>query len=73
MRPIIRHYWSGPVKCESPNYGQWGGPPDGNAPQPIAARGLAMVARGKMAPPKVIRSPVPTLGIPGQPPPRHGK
>ena len=33
-RYIIRHPWTGPVTCENPRRGIWGGPPDG---APIAA------------------------------------
>jgi hypothetical protein len=73
-RYIIRHYWSGPVKCDHPTWGRWGGPPSGGGTrQPTAAKGLANAPRGKLALNKVVRSPVPTLGIPGQPPPRHKK
>ena len=72
-RYIIRHYWSGPVTCDHPQYGRWGGPPGGGAYRPVAARGLAMAARGKLKLPAVVRSPVPSLGIPGQPPPRRRK
>lgn len=70
-RYIIRHYWTGPVKCDKPVYGRWGGPPNGNTPQPTAAKGLANAPRGKVALKSVVRSPVPTLGLPGQPPPRR--
>jgi hypothetical protein len=70
-RYIIRHYWTGRVTCDHPQYGRWGGPPNGGTPQPQAAKDLAMAPRGKVSLPKVIRSPVPTLGIAGQPPPRH--
>ncbi len=28
-RYIIRNEWSGPVECENPVYGRWGGPPSG--------------------------------------------
>ena len=28
-RYIIRHRWQGPVECENPVYGRWGGPPAG--------------------------------------------
>jgi len=70
-RYIIRHYWSGPAKCDHPTYGRWGGPPNGGEPAPMAAKGLAMAPRGKVQLPKVIRSPVPSLGLAGQPPPRH--
>ena len=72
-RYIIRHYWTGPVHCASPQYGRWGGPPHGGEQAPTAAKGLAMAARGKLALKSVIRSPVPSLGIAGQPPPRHRK
>jgi hypothetical protein len=72
-RYIIRHYWTGPVKCESPQYGVWGGPPNGGTPEPEAARGLALAPRGKVALKKVVQSPVPSLGLPGQPPPRRGR
>jgi hypothetical protein len=70
-RYIIRHYWSGPVKCDNPRYGEWGGPPDGPEPAPAAAKGLAMAPRGKIDLKASIRSPVPSLGIPGKAPPRH--
>jgi hypothetical protein len=66
-RYIIRHYWSGPVKCDSPRYNDWGGPPNGGAPGPSAAKGLATAARGKIDLKKSVTSPVPTLGIAGKP------
>jgi hypothetical protein len=71
-RYIIRHYWSGAVQCKTPQYGQWGGPPNGDAkPAPMAARGLALAPRGKVVLRSSVRSPVPSLGLPGQPPPRR--
>ncbi len=71
-RYIIRHYWSGAVKCDSPRYGEWGGPGGGGTTAPpTAARGLAMAARGKVDLKESVRSPVPSLGIPGKAPPRH--
>ncbi len=70
-RYIIRHYWTGRVNCDHPQYGRWGGPPDGNAPQPTAAKDLAMAPRGKVTLKNVVRSPVPSLGIAGSPPPRR--
>ena len=72
-RYIIRHYWTGPVKCQNPRYGVWGGPPGGGQPQPEAARGLALAPRGKVKLPASVRSPVPLLGLPGQPPPHRNK
>lgn len=39
-RYIIRHEWDGPVECESPQFGRWGGPPSGGTPKvkPAASR-----------------------------------
>ncbi len=74
-RYIIRHYWTGPVRCENPQYARWGGPPgrEGERTQPVAAKGLALAARGKIVLKTSVRSPVPLLGIPGQPPRRRGR
>jgi MYXO-CTERM domain-containing protein len=44
-RYIIRHPWTGPVECENPQRGNWGGPPDGGPKQPTVARKLATVDR----------------------------
>ena len=44
-RFIIRHPWTGPIKCRSPRRGVWGGPPGGSEPAPIAARDLAFAPR----------------------------
>jgi hypothetical protein len=71
-RYIIRHYWSGPVTCKTPHFDNWGGPPDGRDPGPAAAKGLALAPRGKLELRPLVRSPVPLLGIPGQPPRRRG-
>jgi hypothetical protein len=72
-RYIIRHYWTGPVKCKDPRYNAWGGPPGNESGQqaPTAAKGLAQAPRGKVALRGVVRSPVPLLGIPASPPPRR--
>ncbi len=72
-RYIIRHYWSGPIKCDHPQYGRWGGPPNGESSAPTAAKGLANAPRGQLQLPQVVRSPVPLLNIAGQPPPRRKK
>jgi hypothetical protein len=47
-RYAVRHWWAGPMACKNPQRGVWGGPPDGNAPQTIAASKLAFAPRGKM-------------------------
>ena len=70
-RYIIRHYWTGPVKCEHPVYGRWGGPPNGGSNEPKPAKGLAEAPRGKLDLAKVVRSKVPALGLRGQAPPRR--
>ncbi len=75
-RYIIRHYWEGAVACTNPQFGEWGGPPSGSVDEEgrmkaQAARGLASAKRGQMKLSKVVRSPVPTLGIAGQAPPHH--
>jgi hypothetical protein len=75
-RYIIRHYWEGKVACANPRYGQWGGPPGSSRfgtyqPPASAAKGLALAQRGKVTLKSAVRSPVPTLGLPGQPPPRR--
>jgi hypothetical protein len=73
-RYIIRHYWTGPVKCDHPQFNTWGGPSnggDGGAPPPAAAKGLAMAPRGKVDLKRSVQSPVPTLGIAGKPPQRR--
>jgi hypothetical protein len=70
-RYIIRHYWEGKVACQNPRYGRWGGPPGGGEPAPQAAKDLAQAPRGKVTLKSVVRSPVPSLGIPATPPPRR--
>ena len=46
-RYAIRHAWTGPVACDNPVRGVWGGPPAGTeAPATQAARDLAFVQRG---------------------------
>ena len=77
-RYIIRNYWAGEVKCDSPAWGRWGGPPagrrsqDGNAIK--AASDLANAPRDTMKLAKTIRSALPQLGIQGLPTPaRKGK
>jgi len=49
-RYIIRHEWTGPIECDNPQRGVWGGPSSEAAPgassQPAVARDLAFVERG---------------------------
>jgi len=47
-RYVIRHPWTGAVKCAKPQRGIWGGPPgswNAKPPPPAAATGLASVVR----------------------------
>jgi len=71
-RYIIRHYWEGAVKCKSPRYGVWGGPPGqgydpGGAGPVEAAQDLANSPRGRVKLPAVIESGLPAFGIPARP------
>jgi MYXO-CTERM domain-containing protein len=47
-RYAIRHEWMGPITCDRPVRGRWGGPPQGAGAPPLAARGLAFAPRGKL-------------------------
>jgi hypothetical protein len=62
-RYIIRHYWEGAVQCKNPQYGVWSGPPAGGGSQ--AARDLANAPRGQLNLSTMVRSPVPSLQLPG--------
>ena len=47
-RYAIRHWWTGAIKCKSPQRGVWGGPPDGAYQATIAAGRTAFAPRGKL-------------------------
>jgi len=66
-RYIIRHYWTGKVQCDSPQWGMWGDNPRNprRREKPSAATGLANAARGKVVLADVVQTPVPSLGITG--------
>jgi hypothetical protein len=66
-RYAIRHAWTGPVRCEHPHRGRWGGPPNGQTPSTIAARDLAEVPRGRINLASAVRSPIPRLSRGGAP------
>ncbi|MCB9562382.1 MAG: DUF2330 domain-containing protein [Kofleriaceae bacterium] len=75
-RYIIRHAWTGPVECEHPIRGRWGGPPGGaDIAMPMAATNLAFAPRGKVQLPMMVAQDVPelqvTAGVP-LPPSAHG-
>ncbi len=64
-RYIIRHPWTGEIKCENPIRGRWGGPPGqfNKKAAPTAARGLAQAPRGKLDLEKVVRQDIPEIGL----------
>jgi hypothetical protein len=47
-RYAIRYWWTGPIKCQSPIRGVWGGPPHGGTHQVIAASKTAFAPRGQL-------------------------
>ena len=48
-RYAIRYPWTGPITCDKPQRGLWGGPPAGQTGQaPQAATGLAFAPRGQV-------------------------
>ncbi len=62
-RYAIRHLWEGPIECENPRRGVWGGPPNGRQPPVAAARDLAFAQRGRTALASFLAEDVPELGI----------
>jgi len=67
-RYIIRHLWTGAIKCKNPQRGIWGGPPGdpyGDNPTPIAMDGhaAAFVKRGKVKLTRELKQSVPEIGI----------
>src|SRR5262249_6867982 len=54
-RYAIRHWWTGPLKCNNPRRGVWGGPPDGRASTAIPAQKTAFAPRGKLQLASVIK------------------
>ncbi len=77
-RYVIRHAWAGPVWCESPRFGVWGGPPSkGRGATIKPARDLAFAPRTGLDLASMLRVDVPQMGItagaPGIGPPRTPK
>ncbi|HUS67000.1 MAG TPA: DUF2330 domain-containing protein [Kofleriaceae bacterium] len=65
-RYAIRHEWTGPIACQNPVRGRWGGPPAGSqqvATGPQAATDLAFVPRGKLELAQAVRSDVPEIAL----------
>jgi MYXO-CTERM domain-containing protein len=58
-RYVIRHPWTGPVSCASPQRGVWGGPPGGSgAPQVKPAMNIAFEPRGQVELGSLLRTEV---------------
>ena len=67
-RYAIRHPWTGPIACEAPIRGRWGGPPPGveiaeGAGETQAATNLAFAPRGALELPMVVAEDVPEIGV----------
>jgi hypothetical protein len=62
-RYAIRYPWTGPITCESPRRGVWGGPPGGRPPALIAAAKVAFAPRGKLELASMVRRDLPEIGV----------
>jgi hypothetical protein len=65
-RYAIRHEWKGPIACEKPVRGRWGGPwPDvkGASSAPAAAKDLAFAPRGGVELAMLVKQDVPEIGL----------
>jgi hypothetical protein len=62
-RYIIRHPWKGPVKCDNPQRGIWGGPPDGSEIATAVATDLAFAPRGEVQLPMLVAQDVPEIDV----------
>jgi MYXO-CTERM domain-containing protein len=67
-RYAIRHSWTGPIQCENPIRGRWGGPPGGDEiaeePEGVkAATNLGMAPRGNVQLPNLVAQDVPEIDV----------
>jgi hypothetical protein len=63
-RYAIRYWWTGPIRCKSPQRGIWGGPPGGfQQQQAIAASKLAFAPRGQMSVAQMVKRDLPEIGL----------
>ncbi len=63
-RYAIRHEWTGPIACDKPQRGRWGGPLSGVSGGGIkAAQDLAFAPRGKAALPELVRQDIPEIDV----------
>ncbi len=66
-RYAIRYWWAGAIACKNPQRGVWGGPPDGNGQQTIAASKTAFAPRGRMQLGQLIGRDLWEIGVRKQP------
>jgi MYXO-CTERM domain-containing protein len=62
-RYVIRHPWTGPIRCAEPKRGVWGGPPNGGAERAQGAPKIAFVERGKVDLAAMLRQGIPEVGV----------
>ncbi|MEO8706952.1 MAG: DUF2330 domain-containing protein [Kofleriaceae bacterium] len=62
-RYAIRHAWTGPMTCDNPRRGNWGGPPDGQQPPDQVATNSAFAPRGNVQLPNLVAQDVPEIGV----------
>jgi hypothetical protein len=62
-RYAIRYAWTGPIKCQNPRRGVWGGPTDGGSRQTIAASKLAFAPRGQISVAQMVKRDLPEIGV----------
>jgi MYXO-CTERM domain-containing protein len=65
-RYAIRHEWKGPITCDKPVRGRWGGPwPDvkNASSAPAAAKDLAFAPRGGVELATIVKQDVPEIGL----------
>jgi MYXO-CTERM domain-containing protein len=69
-RYAIRHAWTGPIRCEHPERGTWGGPPAELAQQETTVKpalGLAFAPRGAVKLAAALVHDEPDLGVRTEP------
>jgi hypothetical protein len=72
-RYAVRYWWTGPIKCQNPQRGIWGGPPDGRyQQQAIAASKLAFAPRGQLSVAQMVKRDLPEIGVKKVEPPAPG-
>ncbi len=62
-RYAIRHAWTGPITCDNPRRGIWGGPPDGGSPPNQGATNLAFAPRGNVQLPNLVKQDIPEIDV----------